>query len=340
MFSSVKDIFGGSIDFANPWALLFLLLVPFGYWLMKRFPRATMLYTVTRRFKKPNRRKSFRVSLWRSVPHLWAIAIVLFSLAAARPQAGQNIEKVYTQGIDIVMTLDISSSMYAVDFKPKNRIQAAKIEAANFIEGRENDRIGLVIFASKAFPQCPLTIDHNVLLELLKQVDIGMIDDGTAIGDAIITAGNRLRKSKAKSKVIILLTDGRNNCGRIDPETAAQACAAIGAKIYAIGMGKRGKALYPMKDTFGNTRYVPMDVEIDEQTLREIADATGGKYFRATDTKKLHKIYQEIDKMEKTKIEVKRYKRYKELFQFPLFLGFLFSAMAIVIEYIIVRPIP
>ena len=339
MFNSVKDIFGGSIDFANPWGLLFLLLIPFGYWLIKKFPRATMLYTVTRRFKK-TKRKSFRVSLWQSVPHLWALAIVLFSLAAARPQSGQNIEKVYTQGIDIVIALDISSSMYAVDFKPKNRIQAAKIEAAKFIEGRENDRIGLVIFASKAFPQCPLTIDHNIVLNLLKQVEVGMIDDGTAIGDAIITAGNRLRDSKAKSKVLILLTDGRSNCGRIDPVTAAQACAAIGAKIHTIAMGKLGKALYPVKDSFGRTRYVPMDVEIDEETLKEIARETGGEYFRATDTKKLHKIYQEIDQMEKTKIEVKRYRRYKELFQFPLLLGFLFSAMALAIEYIIVRPIP
>ncbi len=337
--SSLNEILGGHLEIGNPWGFLLLLLVPLGYYLLARFRAPTMIYTVTRRFGS-QWRKSFRVKLWRAVPHLWGATIVLFSFAAARPRAGTQVEKTYTQGIDIVITLDISSSMLAMDFKPKNRIEAAKQEAAKFIQGRPNDRIGLVIFASRAFPQCPLTIDHDMVLRLLKQVEVGMIEDGTAIGDAIVTAANRLRKSKAKSKVIILLTDGRNNTGKVDPVTAANAAAALGIKIYAIGIGTRGKAPYPVQDAFGRTRYVMMDVQIDEQTLKQVAEVTGGKYFRATDTQKLHKIYQEIDKMEKTKIEVRRFKRYRELFQFPLFLGFLLMSAAVFIEYVVVRPIP
>jgi len=269
------------------------------------------------------------------------MAIFFFSLAAARPQKGQKIEKVYSEGIDIVIALDISSSMYAMDFKPKDRIQAAKIEAAKFIQGRKTDRIGLVVFASKAFPQCPLTVDHNVVLQLLDEVEVGMIEDGTAIGDAIITAANRLKKSEAKSKVIILLTDGRNNRGKIEPITAAQAAAAIGIKIYAIAMGKHGKAPYPQRDRLGNiVGYIQVDIEIDEETLMGVAEATGGEYFRATDTEKLRKIYQQIDAMEKSKVEIKRYKQYAEFFQIPLLLGFIMFIIAIVIEYVIVRPIP
>ncbi len=332
------DILGGKLTFANPWGLVWLLVIPLCYWMLRKFGRATMLYTVTRRFKGV--RTSFRVKLWRMMPYFWLGAIALFSLAAARPQAGRDIEKTYTEGVDIVIALDISSSMLAVDFKPKNRIEAAKLEAEKFIEGRKNDRIGLVIFASKAFPQCPLTIDHQVVRNLLKRIEVGMIDDGTAIGDAIITAANRLRKSEAKSKVIILLTDGRNNMGRIEPGTAAQAAAALGIKIYTIGMGKLGKALYPVKDPWGRTRLVPMDIEIDEPTLRQIAATTGGQYFRATNTERLRRIYAEIDQMEKTKIEVKRFKRYRELFQIPLVFGFILLCAAVFLENLVVRQIP
>jgi len=335
---TVQDIFGGALIFANPWGFIWLLLIPLGYWLFMKFGKATMLYTVTRRFKRiPS---SFRVKLWKSLPHLWAIVILLFSLSAARPQAGQEIEKVYTEGIDIVITFDISSSMLAVDFKPKNRIEAAKIEAENFVKGRTNDRIGLVIFSSKAFPQCPLTIDHQIVQNLLRQVGVGMIEDGTAIGDAIICAANRLRKSEAKSKVMILLTDGRNNTGRVEPGTAAQAAAALGIKIHTIGMGKLGKAPYPVQDAFGRTQYVPMDVEIDEPTLREIATITGGQYFRATDSERLRSIYAEIDQMEKTKVETQRFKRYKELYSIPLTLGFLLMSLVVFLEYVVVRQIP
>jgi len=334
-----ENIFGGKLHFENPWGFLLLIAIPVGYLVLYKFRHATMLYTVTRRFKEAGK-TSFRVVLWHAIPHLWALALLFFTISATRPQAGQDIEKVYTEGIDIVIALDISSSMYAIDFKPKDRIEAAKIEAANFIEGRESDRLGLVIFASRAFPQCPLTIDHSIVLSLLEQVEVGMIEDGTAIGDALITASNRLRKSKAQSKVIILLTDGRSNAGRIEPVTASKAAAALDIKIYTIGMGKRGEALYPVKDSFGRMRYVKMDVEIDEETLRQIADCTNGKYFRATDTEKLREIYAEIDRMEKTKIEVKRFKRFSELYAMPLLIGFLLMASVITIEYLIVRQLP
>ena len=332
------NIVSGKIGFANPYVLLLLLFIPLGFYLIRRYRRAAMIYPVTRRFA--NTMRSIRVILWRTLPYIWAVGLGLLIVAAARPRAGFTVEKKYTKGIDIVIALDISSSMYAVDFQPKNRIEVAKLEAKNFIKGRPNDRIGLVVFASKAFPQCPLTIDHNILLQLLDKVSVGDIEDGTAIGDAIITAAGRLRNSKAKSKVIILLTDGRNNTGKIDPITAAQAAAALGIKIYTIGMGKRGKVLYPVKDVFGRTRLVPMDIPIDEDALRQIASSANGKYFRATSREKLRKIYQEIDKLEKTKIIVKRFKRYKELFYYPLIAGFILVLIAIVFEYLVVRQIP
>ncbi len=331
-------IFGESVTFTNPWALLLLLLLPIGWILRAKYRRATMLYTVTRRFK--NAKSTFKVKLLKALPYIWMLAITFFVIAAARPRSSSDVEKNYTEGIDIVIALDISSSMYAVDFKPKDRIQAAKIEAATFIEGRKNDRIGLVVFASKAFPQCPLTIDHKILLSLLSKVEVGMIEDGTAIGDALITAGNRLRKSEAKSKVIILLTDGRNNAGRIDPVTAAQAAGSLDIKIYAVAMGKIGQAEYPVKDAFGRTRYMLMDVEIDEPMLMQIANVTGGKYFRATNTEKLREIYKEIDAMEKTKVETEKYRRYKELFRTPLTIGLCFMLLGILIEYFFVRQIP
>ncbi len=334
----LQEILGEKWRFANPFGFVWLLLIPIGIMVLRHYGKSTMLYTVTRRFKKM--KPSFRIRLWRITPYLWTSAIALFSLASARPQSIIDREKRYTEGIDIVIAFDISSSMLAVDFRPKNRIEAAKMEADEFIAGRENDRIGLVIFASKAFPQCPLTIDHGIVRSLLKQVEVGLIEDGTAIGDAIITSANRLRTSEAKSKVIILLTDGRNNTGRVEPSTAAQAAAALGIKIYAIAMGKLGKALYPVKDAFGRVQYVPMDVEIDEQTLMNIASITNGKYFRATDTEKLRKIYEEIDEMEKTKIEVQRIRLHKELFKIPLTLGFVAVALAIIIENVIVRQIP
>ncbi len=334
----IGDIFSGRISFENPWGFLLLLLIPIGYWLISHFRRSAMIFPVTRRFVKASR--SVRVVLWRFMPHILAITIIMFSVGVSRPQSSTEIEKVFTEGIDITIALDISSSMRAMDFKPKDRIEAAKQEAENFIMGRPDDRIGVVVFASKAFPQCPLTIDHNIVIELLRNVEIGMIEDGTAIGDAIITASNRLRKSKAKSKVVILLTDGRSNTGKIDPITAAQAAAALDIKIYTIGIGKRGRALYPVQTPFGGTRLVPMDVEIDEETLGKIAAEANGKYFRATDEERLRAIYNEINKLEKTKIEVKKFRRHAELYYLPVFFGFILLLLYVLLENFIVRSLP
>ncbi len=249
------------------------------------------------------------------------IGIALLIIALARPQKGNTIKEFTTEGIDIMLVVDISSSMRAVDFKP-NRLEAAKTVASNFIGGRCNDRIGLVVFAAESFLQCPLTIDYDVLEQLLAQVDI--IEekyDGTAIGMAIANALNRLRDSKAKSRVMILLSDGRNNAGELDPGTAADMAKAFDIKIYTIGAGKRGQAPFPVVYPGGRVQYRMIDVEIDEDVLNKIAENTGGKYFRATNEKSLSTIYKEISQMEKTQIKVKEYVNYKDLYHLFLIPG-------------------
>ena len=255
------------------------------------------------------------------------IAITLIIIALARPQSGSKEEEVITEGIDIILAMDVSTSMRAEDFKPIDRLQAAKIVASDFVKGRANDRIGMVVFAGNSFTQCPLTLDYSIVLKFLEEIETGMIEDGTAIGMAIGNCVNRLKESKAKSKVVILLTDGRNNRGELDPITASYVAKAFNIKIYTIGAGKLGEALYPIDDPIFGKRYVRMPVEIDEDLLRKIADITSGKYFRATDEEKLSRIYKEISEMEKTEIKVKQYTRYSELMTFfinpALFLIFL-----------------
>jgi Ca-activated chloride channel family protein len=237
--------------------------------------------------------------------------------------------------------MDVSRSMLAEDFKPNNRLQAEKIVAEEFIKGRINDRIGMVVFAGESFTQCPLTLDYGVLLTLLKDVKIADQNwDGTAIGMGIANAVNRLRDSKAKSKIIILLTDGVNNKGQIDPVTAARIAQALKIKIYTIGAGTEGTAMYPVDDPVFGRRYVPMEVKIDEKVLREIARITGGKYYRATNTKKLRVIYKEIGEMEKTKIEVNEYTRYTELFLYYLAIGLLLLLVEVVLRNTYFRTIP
>jgi len=243
------------------------------------------------------------------------MVIILLIIAFARPQSGTKEEKIITEGIDIVLAMDISSSMLAEDLaRHKNRLDVTKEVAAHFIKERTNDRIGMVVFSAKSFTQCPLTMDYGILLKFLKEIHVGMIDDGTAIGMGLANSVNRLQTSKAKSKVVILLTDGRNNRGELDPVTAAQIAKALKIRVYTIGAGKRGEALYPIDDPFLGKRYVPMKVDIDEDVLKKIANITGGKYYRATDKTSLEKIYQEIGELEKTKIEVKEFTRYRELF--------------------------
>ena len=268
------------------------------------------------------------------------LAVILIIVALARPQSGQKESKIETEGVDIIMAMDISSSMLAEDFKPKNRLEAAKMVAGDFVKGRMNDRIGLVVFAAQSFTQCPLTLDYGIVLSFLEEIKIGMIDDGTAIGMAIGNCVNRLKDSKAKSKVVILLTDGRNNRGELDPVTAAKVAEAFDIRIYTIGAGKRGEALYPVDDPLFGKRYVRVPVQIDEDLLRQVADIAGGKYFRATNKESLEQIYSEIGEMEKTKIEVTEYTRYSELFLPYLFAGIILLLLEILLANTKFRKIP
>ena len=244
---------------------------------------------------------------------LRSLAVVLIAVALARPQSAQHNSNSTTEGIDIVMSLDVSGSMLARDFTP-DRLGAAKEVASNFIMDRPNDRIGLVVFAGESFTQCPLTTDKRSLLNLLGSVKSGMIDDGTAIGNGLATAVNRLRESKAKSKVIILLTDGINNSGQIAPLTAAEIAQSYGIRVYTVGVGTMGMAPYPVIDMWGHLSFQPMKVEIDEKMLSLIAQMTGGKYFRATDNRRHKDVYDEINQLERSKVEVENFTRYQERF--------------------------
>jgi Ca-activated chloride channel family protein len=256
----------------------------------------------------------------------------------ARPQSTDNLREVTTEGIDIMVSLDISGSMQAMDFKP-NRLEAAKEVAIEFISGRANDKMGLVVFAAESFTQCPLTIDHATLINLIQDVNFGMLTDGTAIGMGLSTAVSRIKDSNAKSKVIILLTDGVNNRGEIHPLTAAELAKTFGIRVYTIGVGSHGTAPVPVNTVFGQ-QVQQMEVKIDEEMLREIADMTGGKYFRATNKNKLKEIYEEIDQMEKTKIEVKEYTKRSEEFILFALLALAFLLTEIVLRNTVLRNLP
>ena len=327
--------------FANPEFLLLLLILPaMIWWYLRRSlrSRSTVRYSDLKLIKEvgSSSRKRYRHLLF--ILRLAAIALLI--VAFARPQAGSREEETITEGIDIVLSMDISSSMLAEDFQPKNRLEAAKLVAADFIKGRTNDRIGMVVFAGQSFTQCPLTLDYGILLKFLEEIHIGQIEDGTAIGMALGTCVNRLRDSKAKSKVVILLTDGQNNRGELDPITAARIARTYKIRVYTIGAGTRGEALYPVDDPIFGRRYVRMPVNIDEELLGRIADITGGQYFRATDKNSLEKIYKEISDMEKTKIEVKQYTRYRELFSRYLILALVLLAAEMILGNTIFRKIP
>lgn len=325
---------------ADLWFLLLLAFIPLYLWLtiFHRRKEASIRYSDLGNVRKVKGTRSVRYR--RVLIFLRGLALSLMVVALARPQAGRKSEEILTKGIDIVLTLDVSTSMRAEDFKPNNRLWVAKEVAKDFIRGRRNDRIGLVIFAGKSFTQCPLTLDYGVLLDFLDRVEIGMVEDGTAIGMGLATAINRLRESQAKSKVVILLTDGRNNRGEIDPVTAAKAAQPLGIKIYTIGAGKRGSAPYPIEDPIFGKRYVRLPVEIDEKTLEEVARTTGGRYFRATDAQKLSAIYEEISQMEKTKIKTREYMEYSERFGRFLFPALLFLMIEIVLANTRFRKIP
>lgn len=259
---------------------------------------------------------SFKAKLLQAMVYLRYAALILAIIALARPQAGQKTEEIYNNAIDIMIIMDTSGSMQAVDFKPKNRLDAAKTVAKEFVQGRQFDRIGIVVFAGLAFTQCPLTLDHDSILNFIDQIEIGMTGvDRTAVGSAIATGAERLKKSTGKSKVMILVTDGKNNYGDIDPLTAAQAAAAYDIKIYTIGAGAPGGALFPVDDPVFGRQYVKIpEQELDEDTLAKIAESTGGRYFRATDSQSLKSIFKQINQMEKTEVKALKYTSYTELY--------------------------
>ncbi len=304
--------------FANPEFLFVLLAVPLLiFWYARRNRKLTppLRYSSLAMLKTVGKPGAARAR--HLIFGLRMLAFALLAAAFARPQSGVSGEEALTQGIDIVLALDVSSSMLAEDIEP-NRLEAAKQVAADFIRRRRNDRIGMVVFAADGYTQCPLTLDYNILLEFLKEIRVGMIDDGTAVGMGIATSVSRLKSSEAKSKVVILLTDGRNNAGEIDPLTAADLAKTFQIRIYAIGAGARGLAPYPVDDPVFGRRTAKIRVDIDEDTLRKVAASTGGKYFRATNRESLEAVYREIDSLEKTEIKVKEYTRYGELFMYPL----------------------
>ncbi|MBR1644088.1 MAG: VWA domain-containing protein [Bacteroidales bacterium] len=309
------------LSFAHPWLLLALAIVPLlaVYWFWRyRRQHSTFLYSTNAQFASAP--VTLRQRLFPLLYILRLLAIAMLIVALARPQSQLSRQEMTVEGIDIVLAMDVSGSMLAEDFKP-NRLEAAKKVAADFIDGRRNDRIGLVVFAGEAFTQIPLTIDHKVLLDQLAKVKSGQIKDGTALGDGLATAINRIKDSKARSKVIILLTDGINNMGSVDPQNAAEIAALYDIRLYTIGVGRQGMAPFPYKTAFG-TMYQNVPVEIDEQLLTQMAETTqDGHYFRSTSKKSLTDIFAQIDQMEKTKIDVTRYNQTKDEYLPFLLLG-------------------
>jgi len=326
-----------NITFNNPnFLYLLLLLIPLIAWYVwkQRDIDTSIRLSTLNGFKKAPR--SYKWYL-RHVPFaLRSLAIAIFIVAIARPQSTDNWSSSTTEGIDIVVALDISGSMLAEDFKP-NRLEAAKSDAIKFISGRPNDRIGLVVFAGESFTQCPLTTDHAVLINLINDVKSGMIEDGTALGVGLANAVSRLKESSAASKVVILMTDGVNNRGEIPPLTAADIAQALGIRVYTIGIGTQGQAPYPFTDAFGNRHYQNVDVEIDENVLSQIASQTDGRYFRATSNKRLQEVYEQIDKLEKSKIETKEYSKKNEQYLSLLLAGLALLAVELLMRNTILR---
>lgn len=306
------------MTFHNPEYLFgLLLLIPVIYWYVKEMHKSDASLQISSHRNLGMSPKSMKVKLLHLPFVLRVLAVTLIVIAVARPQSSNSWRTENTEGIDIIISLDISGSMLAEDFRP-NRLEASKSVANEFILSRPNDNIGLVLFAGKSFTQCPLTTDHAVLVNLFNNIQYGMIEDGTAIGLGLANAVNRLRISQAKSKVVILLTDGDNNRGDIAPVAAGELAQTYGIRVYTIGVGSRGMVNIPVQTPMG-TQYQQIESMFDERPLQEIASMTGGKYFRATNNEKLRSIYQEIDQMEKTKINVKEYsKKYEQYFIFAL----------------------
>ena len=326
------------MTFANPeYLFLLLLLLPIVGWYIYELRKSDASVQVSDTRVLAAQPKSIRIWLLH-VPFVLRIAVItLISIALARPQLTNKWSSQSTEGIDIMMALDISGTMLAEDLRP-NRLEAAKKVASDFVIARPNDQIGLVVFAGESFTQCPLTTDHAVLVNLFKSVEYGMVEDGTAIGLGLANAVNRIKDSETKSKVIILLTDGSNNRGDIDPQTAAEIAKTYGIRVYTIGVGSYGQARVPVQTPIGK-QYITMDNEFDETTLRSIAETTGGQYFRAKDNTSLKAIYDQIDQMEKTKLRVREFSKHTENFAPFLYAALICLLLELIIRYFVLRTI-
>lgn len=329
-----------NLQFLHPWFFVLLALLPAAVWLHRR--RLQRHHVA---LKMPSMEASMGLRSWKGALQKWqpllrALAFVALVFALARPQRMLKEENIQSEGIDIFMALDLSSSMLAQDFRP-DRLEVSKKVAIEFVNKRPYDRIGLAVFSGEAFTQCPLTSDHRVLNDFIESLRCGVLEDGTAIGMGLATAVNRIKDSKAVSKVIILLTDGVNNAGYVKPITAAEIAKEFGIKVYTIGVGKEGEALSPVSRR-SDGRYVfgLARVEIDEDLLRQIADMTGGKYFRATNERSLEQIYNEIDRLEKTKLDVTSLKRHSEEFYLFVWAAMAFLLLEIILRYTLLRSTP
>ena len=329
-----------NLDFAYPAFFYALILLPVMIgWYIWRGRKSTSSMILSGFENLDERVGSSRIWLRHLLFVFRLVVVGLIIIVLARPQSSNKWEQVTTEGIDVVMCMDVSGSMRAMDFKP-NRLEASKNVGIEFVNARQNDRFGLVVFAGESFTQCPMTTDRAVVINFMKDIDFGVIEDGTAIGMGLATAVNRVKESRAKSKVIIMLTDGVNNRGDVGPVTAAEIAASFGIRVYTIGIGSQGTAPVPVQDAFGRTVTRSMPVEIDEDVLKKIAETTDGTYFRATDNHKLREIYQQIDQMEKTRLDVKQFSKKKEVY-FPFLLAaMLILLFEIMLRYTIFRTIP
>lgn len=330
-----------NIVFLYPWVLALLALIPlFAYWAYKKRAERQVTLKMSSIGSNTSELQNWKTRIWWLLPLLKALAFAGVIIALARPQHTLKEEEIKAEGIDIMLVMDLSSSMLARDFKP-DRLEVSKRVAGDFISKRPHDRIGMVVFAGEAFTQCPLTTDHGVLKEFLGGIRCGFLEDGTAIGMGLATAVNRIKDSEAKSKVVILLTDGVNNAGYVKPITAAEIAREFGVKLYAIGMGSTGQALTPIsRMSNGSYKFGMARVEIDEALLNQMSDMTGGKYFRATSEQMLEKIYEFIDRMEKTEIEVTAIKRYSEEFRQFLLFGMACLLMHLIFKFTLFRSLP
>lgn len=324
----------------DPWWLLLLGLIPLAIWWRSHRRLEQGVSAIEMPLTALPLKKSWRMILYTCIEPLFWISIGLMIIAMARPQSEHSEEIVKGEGIDIFLVMDLSSSMLARDFEP-DRLSVSKKVAVDFVSHRTYDRIGLAVFAGESYTQCPLTNDHDVLNEYLEGLECGALEDGTAIGMGLAAAVNRLKDSDAKSKVVVLLTDGVNNAGYIRPSTAAGLAKEFGIKVYTIGVGSYGQALSPVRRrSNGDYMFGITNVEIDEDLLRQIAEETGGKYYRAVSEESLQEVYNEIDRLEKTEVEIIVYKRYQELYYWPLMAGFLLLSFLFLLRSTLVRTLP